>query len=420
MRNVLHVILPAIFLITSTSFADWNHWRGPMKNGISPATNLPETWSETENVLWKFSLPAAGSSTPVIIADKIFLTVDVNETVQLMCISTAGKQLWSRTVCKVPGGYKNGESNFATPSPSADRNNVYVMTGTGEIAAFSHEGQKRWNFNAQEKFGKFKLGFGFHSSPLLHERKLYLQLINTNYQIVLALDAKTGKQLWKVNRPSDGKAECFHSYASPTAIRFGAINVVITHGHDYTIGHDPRTGKELWRIGDLNPKQKYSRDLRFVASPVAHKDLLVAPSAKNRGIVAVNYTQAKGYIGTGGKSEVWRHHKGSPDVPSPLIYKGLIYLCHENGVGMCLDAETGEKHYHERVYSQTYRSSPVAANDRIFYTARDGTISIIKAGKKLEILAQNKLEDQITASPAISNDRLYLRGYKSLYCIGKK
>ena len=87
---------------------------------------------------------------------------------------------------------------------------------------------------------------------------------------------------------------------------------------------------------------------------------------------------------------------------------------------MCLDAETGEKHYHERVYSQTYRSSPVAANDRIFYTARDGTISIIKAGKKLEILAQNKLEDQITASPAISNDRLYLRAYKSLYCIGKK
>ncbi len=421
MKNQLLSFLATSLLLSSTTFADWGNWRGPTKDGISTAKNLPDTWSDTENIIWKYELPAAGSSTPAIIGDKIFLTVEADNGVQLLCISTAGKKLWQQQICETKkGGNKNGEKTNASPSPSADKDRVYVMTGTGEVAAYDHTGKKQWSFNAQEKYGKFRLGFGYHVTPVLHEGKLYLQLINTNYQIVVAIDGKSGKELWKVDRPSDGVAECFHSYASPTAINYESTNVIITHGHDYTIGHDPETGKELWRIGDLNAKDKYNRTLRFVASPVAHKNLVVAPSAKNRGVAGVDYTKAKGFIADGGKAETWRIYKGTPDVPSPIIYKDLVYLCRENGVGICLDAKTGEKYYEDRVYPQTYRANPVAANDRIFFTARDGTVSVIKAGKKLEILAKNKLSDQITASPAISNNRLYLRGYNTLYCIGKK
>ncbi|MEL0120644.1 MAG: pyrrolo-quinoline quinone, partial [Opitutae bacterium] len=159
---------------------------------------------------------------------------------------------------------------------------------------------------------------------------------------------------------------------------------------------------------------------RFVASPVAHKGLVVAPSAKNRGVAGIQLAEAKGLINAGGKGESWRINKGTPDVPSPLVYDKLVYLCRESGVGICLDAQTGEKYYEERVYAQTYRASPVAANGRIIFTARDGTFSVLKAGKTLEVLAKNKLDDQFTASPAIYNERLYLRGYGSLYCIGKK
>ena len=293
------------------------------------------------------------------------------------------------------------------------------MTGTGEVVSYDFSGKERWRFNAQERYGKFRLGFGFHSTPVLHEGRLYLQLINTAYQIVVCIDGVSGKELWKVDRPSDGVAECFHSYASPTAHKYGKVNVVITHGHDYTIGHHPKSGKELWRIGDLNPKNQYNRTLRFVASPVAHKGLVVAPSAKNRGVAGIQLAEAKGQINAGGKGESWRINKGTPDVPSPLVYDKLVYLCRESGVGICLDAHTGEKYYEERVYAQTYRASPVAANGRIIFTARDGTFSVLKAGKTLEVLAKNKLDDQFTASPAIYNERLYLRGYGSLYCIGK-
>ena len=160
--------------------------------------------------------------------------------------------------------------------------------------------------------------------------------------------------------------------------------------------------------------------MRFVASPVAHKGLVVAPSAKNRGVAGIQLAEAKGLINAGGKGESWRINKGTPDVPSPLVYDKLVYLCRESGVGICLDARTGEKYYEERVYAQTYRASPVAANGRIIFTARDGTFSVLKAGKTLEVLAKNKLDVQFTASPAIYNERLYLRGHGSLYCIGKK
>ncbi len=416
-------LLPlALLLPFSLAQAVWGTWRGADKNGISDAKTLPDTWGETENLIWKLALPSAGSSTPAIIGDKIFLTAEFDGSVQLLCIHSGGKELWRKKVCDTKQGDKpgNGEKTNASPSPSADQERVYVITGTGETVAFDHSGKEIWRFNAQDQYGKFKLGFGFHVTPVLHEGQLILQLINTGYQVVVSIDASTGKETWKVDRPSDGIAECFHSYASPTAIRYGGTNVIITHGHDYTIGHDPKTGKELWRIGDLNPKDNYNRTLRFVASPVAHEGLVVAPSAKNRGVAGVDFTQAQGLVSQGGKSEAWRIEKGTPDVPSPLIYEGLVYLCRESGVGICLDAKTGEKYWEDRVYPQTYRASPVAANGRIFFTARDGTVSVLKAGKTLDIIAKNKLDDQITASPAISCERLYLRGYQSLYCIGLK
>ena len=413
-------ILLLFFVTLSQSKADWSNWRGPNHDGVSEAENLPDTWNETENVLWKTPLPSAGSSTPVIIEGKIFLTCEVEGTVQLLCISEAGEELWRQKVCDSGKGGKGGEKTNASPSPCADKDKIFVMTGTGEVVSYDFSGKERWRFNAQDSYGKFRLGFGFHSTPLLHEGRLYLQLINTAYQIVVCIDGVSGKELWKVDRPSDGVAECFHSYASPTAHKYGKVNVVITHGHDYTIGHHPKSGKELWRIGDLNPKKQYNRTLRFVASPVAHKGLVVAPSAKNRGVAGIQLAESKGLINAGGKGESWRINKGTPDVPSPLVYDKLVYLCRESGVGICLDARTGEKYYEERVYAQTYRASPVAANGRIIFTARDGTFSVLKAGKTLEVLAKNKLDDQFTASPAIYNERLYLRGYGSLYCIGKK
>ncbi|MDA0724044.1 MAG: PQQ-binding-like beta-propeller repeat protein [Verrucomicrobia bacterium] len=399
--------------------ADWRTWRGPSKDGISTAKNLPDVWNEKENVLWKFALPAAGSSTPIVVGDKVFLTLEKDKEVRLYCISTMGRELWWHKVCETDGK-GNGERTNASATPSSDGDRVFVTTGTGEVVAFDVSGNEKWRFNAQDRYGKFRFGFGFHSTTVLHEGRLFLQLIHSAAQLVVSVDSTTGKEVWNVERKSDGVAECEHSYASPTVHRQGDLSVLITHGNDYCIGHDPATGTELWRIADLNPKDRYNRTLRFVASPVASNGFVVAPSAKNRGVSVVRLAEAKGRIGKGGVGELWRMDKGTTDVTSPLLYEGILYLCKENGTVLCLDAKTGEQLYQERFHGQTYRGSPVAFNGRILFTARDGTFTLIKAGKSYNLLGKNKLDDEFTASPAISRDRLYLRGYKFLYAIGKK
>ncbi|MFP6886557.1 MAG: PQQ-binding-like beta-propeller repeat protein [Opitutales bacterium] len=415
--KLLPLLLPITFFVTLE--AEWRTWRGPNKDGVSSAKNLPDVWSETENLVWKFTLPAAGSSTPIVVKEKVLLTFEKDKEVQLLCLSTEGKELWQRKVCET-NGKGNGERTNASATPSSDGENVFVTTGTGEVVSFDLVGGEQWRFNAQERYGKFRFGFGFHSTTVLHEGRLFLQLIHSAAQLVICVDAPTGEEIWKVERKSDGVAECEHSYASPTAHRHGDLSVVITHGNDYCIGHDPATGKELWRIAGLNPKDKYNRTLRFVASPVAHEGLVVAPSAKNRGVSVVRAADAKGRIEKGGAGELWRMDRGTTDVTSPLLYEGLLYLCKENGTVLCLDAKTGEQLYQERFHGQTYRSSPVAANGRILFTARDGTFTVLRAGRNYEIMTKNKLDDQFTASPAIARDRFYLRGYKYLYAIGRK
>jgi len=409
-----------VFLMPiNTAFADnWPHWRGPTYNGISEEKGLPVDWSEKKNIIWKQELPGASSATPVIWGGKIFLLAQESEQISLLCINTAGKILWTAKVDNAKGK-ANGERTMASPSPSTDGKHVYTMTGTGEVVSFDYTGKEVWRFNAQERYGRFRLGFGFHTTPVLYHERLYLQLIHSGGAWVVSIDTATGKEVWKVERKSDGVAECEHAYTSPCIWQKGSVQQLITHGNDYAIGHRLSDGKELWRVAELNPKDRYNRTLRFVSSPVASSELIVIPSAKGRGVVGLK-PGASGIIFPGNKSEQWRLARGTPDVVSPLIYGEEVYLNRENGSIACLNAKTGKEHYSERAHAQTYRASPVASGGKIYVAARDGTVSVIKAGTKFEVLYKNKLNDQLTASPAISNGRIYLRGFKSLYAIGNK
>ena len=415
------ILLSFFLLLTALTWADnWPHWRGSNYDGVSVEKGLPVEWSEEKNVRWKLPLPGGSSATPVVWGDKIFLVAQDEKQILLLCVSTSGKLLWASRVADSQGKVK-GEKTFASPSPSTDGKRVYAMTGTGEVVAFDFDGQEVWRFNAQERYGKFRYGFGYHTTPLLHSGRLYLQLIHSGGAWVVAIDTVSGKEVWKVERASDGVAECEHSYTSPCLWQDGKQARLITHGNDYAIAHRLTDGKEIWRVGDLNPKSRYNRTLRFVASPVAVPGLIVVPSAKGRGVVGVR-PNASGIIMSDDKSkgEQWRLTRGTPDVVSPLIYGKEVYLNRENGSILCLDAATGKEHYSERVHAQTYRGSPVAADGKIYLTARDGTVSVIKAGSKFEVLSKNKINDQLTASPALANGRIYLRGFKALYAIGGK
>jgi len=408
----------AIILAAATAQADnWPTWRGANHDGVSTEKNLPAEWSESKNLLWKAPMPGVGAATPVVWGDRIFVTSEDGEDLVLLCLGTDGKQLWKAKVGTGAKHARGGEGNSATPSPSTDGKAVFAYVGSGDFAAFDFAGKEVWRFNAQERYGKFAYGFGMHTTPLLHEGRIYLQLIHARAALVVALDAATGREVWKVDRKSDGHSECLHSYASPCLWRSGAQARLITHGNDYAVAHNLADGAEVWRAADLNPKGRYNSTLRFVASPVAVENLIVIPTAKNGAVVGMR-PDAAGVVGAGAPGEAWRIDRGTPDVPSPVVYDGRVYLCRESGVLTCLDAKTGAQIYSDRAHAQTYRASPVAADGRIYLTAKDGTFTVVQAGPELKILAKNKLPDQFTASPAISNGRIYLRGSESLYAIG--
>ncbi|MDH3584124.1 MAG: PQQ-binding-like beta-propeller repeat protein [Phycisphaerae bacterium] len=408
-----------ICLCTAVQAANWPQWRGPQNNGVSAEDRPPLRWGESKNVLWKLALPGRAGSTPAVWGDRIFLTsAEGKEGLVLVCASTSGKLLWKRKISD--GNRGHSEGNRSSPSPSTDGKHVWAFYGTGDLVCYDLAGEKVWSIDIQDRYGKFRLGFGMHMTPVLHDGRLYLQLIHSGGAQVVALDANSGREIWKRERPSDGVAECEHSYASPVIWSNGRSAYLVTHGNDYAVAHGLNDGREIWRLGDLNPKSRYNRTLRFVASPVAAADLIVVPSAKNGPVVGVK-PDARGMISDGNKRAVrWWRPKNTPDVPSPLIYDGMVYLCRENGVLICLDAATGQEYYTQSVHRRKHRASPVAAGGRVYLTGDDGTVSVVKAGRTYELLAQNKVDDQTLASPVIVGGRVYIRGFASLYAIGER
>jgi outer membrane protein assembly factor BamB len=418
----LPCLLAACCALAGAARADnWPQWRGPSYDGISKEKRLPAEWSATKNVLWTLPMPGMGSSTPAVWGERIFLTSEDGNDLVLICASTSGKQLWKRTLAHGSRRrYMRGEGNDASASPSTDGRHVWTYTGTGDLACFDVDGKPVWQFNVQDRYGKFSIWHGMHITPLLYGDRLYLSLLHSGAaHVVVALDKTTGKEVWKVTRPSDARGECEQAYASPTVWRKGKDAYLIIHGNDYATGHRLSDGKEIWRVGDLNSRDRYNRTLRFVASPVATADLIVIPTAKRGPVVGLK-PDASGLVGIGSKHEQWRMPRNTPDVPSPLVHNGLVYLCREFGDDglMCLEAKTGKVLYTRPLHAGRYRASPVYADGKVYLTARDGTTTVIKAGPTFEVLAVNRLGDSLTASPAPAHGRIYLRGFKALYAIG--
>jgi outer membrane protein assembly factor BamB len=412
--------------ICSFSHAEnWSQWRGNDLDNVSEETNLPTKWSAEENVLWRTPLPGPAGASPVVWEDQIFLTSVDGQDLLLICIGTDGKKQWQQIVGKGNKDVRGDEGNSASPSPCTDGEAVYCLMGSGDMAAYSLAGKEIWKADMQERYGKFKIAFGMTATPVLHEDNIYVQLIHgegnpeTREATIVALNKKTGETVWKTGRPSDARAECEHSYASPTIYDDGETAYLLTHGADYVVAQDLKTGEEIWRCGELNPKTNYNPTLRFVASPVAAEGRIVVPSAKNGPVFCIK-PDAKGDITDKEDAFFWKRDRGTPDVPTPVIKDGLVYLCRESGNLICVDAETGEEYYEARTEKDRHRGSPINADGHIYLTARNGVVSVIKAGKEFEMVSQNDIGEDLSASPAISNGRIYLRSFDALWAIGDK
>lgn len=410
---------------------NWPQWRGPAQNGVAVATDLPETWSETENIVWKTPLPSWSGGSPIVWGDRIFVTSPSKPDPAADAQPAGGSSLLLLAIAKTDGaivwqteldaGNKMiAKQNFSSPSPVTDGCRIWAVTGTGAVVALSMDGEILWKRNLQQDYGPFGLQFGYASSPLLHDGKLVLQVLHgfttDEPSYVIALDAESGTLAWRVERPTEAVLESPDAYTTPTLLRYKDKAEIIVSGGNYVTGHDPVTGAEVWRASGLNPKD-IDRN-RIIVSPVAMDGMVYAGSRK-----APTLALRAGGTGDVTSSHLaWKHEKDCPDVPTPACDGKRLYLFDDRGVATCLNAKTGAVVWGpERTAKGIVSASPILADGKLYITNEDGVTSVIAAGETFKLIATNSLpsEGQTLSTFAVSNNRLYLRSPTHLYCIGK-
>lgn len=415
-RTIVSLALIVVFAAAPLLAGDWPHWRGPKADGTSDDTRLPTVWGGT-NVLWRHALPGPGASTPIVTGKHVFVTSADGDAVVLMAFDRRGEELWRRTLDERNFVIRQGESNAASPSPTTDGERVWAFTGTGILAAFTLDGTPIFRADLAERYGEFDMYHGMSTTPLLHEGRLYLSLLHSGAQQVVALDAATGVPVWRHERATDARAECLHAYTSPVLVGTGDAARLLVHGADYLTAHRLGDGAEVWRKGGLQHPDRYNPAFRLVATPVVHDDLVIVPSAKNGPVLALETAGAEGDLGAGEKGVRWKLTQNTPDVPTPVVHDGLVYLSRENGQLLTVDVDSGALIYAERVHDAPHRGSPVVADGKVYLMGMDGTVSVVRAGREYALLAQNAMNERLAASLAIADGTLYLRTYRALYAI---
>jgi outer membrane protein assembly factor BamB len=413
---------------------NWPQWRGPLGTGVAPHADPPITWDEREgtNIRWKTAIPGRGHSTPVVWGERVFLTTAIpygdalpprpstasgnhdnlpvthrQRFVVLAFDRAHGKVLWQRMLCEaLPREQGHRTGSLASSSPVTDGEHVIAMFGSFGLYCLDLDGKLIWKTD----FGPLQSlhGHGEGSSPALYGNTLIVNCDHEGGSFVVALDKGTGQQLWKVERNE------VTSWATPIVVVHGGKPQVIISGTSRIRGYELSTGKMLWECGGLSAN--------VVASPVAGQGMVFAGSSYDkRALLAIRLDGATGDI-TGTDRVVWNRFRGTPYVPSPLLYDGaLYYLTHYQGVLSRVDARTGEDRpgaLRLDGITNVY-SSPVAAAGHIYVTDLDGTTVVLAAGEIPRILSVNRLSDSIAASAALAGSELFLRGEKSLYCVAE-
>jgi outer membrane protein assembly factor BamB len=399
------------------SAENWPQWRGPHLNGVSRETGLPVKWTKEENIAWKLPLPELSGATPIVWNDHVFLNVAEGGNLHLWAVDrNTGTVLWKKLLGG--GDHKMRKQNMSSPSPVTDGRHVWVMTGTGVLKAFTFDGREVWGRDIQKDYGPFGLNWGYASSPLLFEDALFVQVLHgmktDEPSYVLRIDKTTGKTVWRVERPTNAQQESPDAYTTPALLSMGKRAEIVISGGDVVTGHDPATGKELWRMTGLNPGNNPFH--RIVASPVVAGDVVYTPS-RERPLLAV---RGGGRGDVTGSHRAWEFNNG-PDVPTPVTDGQYFYSVNDKGIVYCLDAKTGQTIYGpQRIKPGTYSASPVLADGKIYVTSEEGLTTVFRAGPKFEVLAENAFDEFVLSSPAVSDAQIFIRTSGHLYAIGQR
>jgi outer membrane protein assembly factor BamB len=422
--------------------ANWPQWRGPAGNGLVSEGNPPLEWSEKKNIKWKVQIPGSGHATPAIWENKIFiLTAVPTDTAPpnagtpapqpapaesggrrrgrgpggaggrptqayaftVLCLDrTTGKVLWERVARRdVPHQTIQTSNSYCSGSPVTDGERVYACFGSYGLYCYDLDGQPVWD----KDLGKVSVTFGEGSSPALSGDVLVVLQDNNGASYLYAFDKKTGRELWKKTRDEGS------GWTTPYFVRHGGHTQVMVNGSNAIRAYDLATGELLWQCSGLG-----SNPIPMV---VSDESTIYAMSGHRNGAALAIALGNSGDL-TGTAAVRWKTDRGTPYVPSPLLYDGLLFFCQRNSAILtCLDAATGEPYYSEERLegvSGVY-ASPVGINNRIYWPGQNGLTLVLEKSKDLKILARNKLDDGFDASPAVVGNELFLRGRSHLYCI---
>ena len=417
---------------------NWHHWRGPHATGAAIDANPPTTWSETEdgeteNVRWQVAIPGMGHAAPIIWEDKIFIQTAIEVKAEgdkseddnpfsgffggnkgptykfdLLAINrNDGSILWQKTLREIqPHEGTHGDATYASNSPVTDGEHVYAYFGSRGLYCVDMMGNVKWEKDIGTMYKRNTFGEG--SSPVLYDNTLVIVQDHERNSFITALDKRTGDVLWKTDR--DERTTWF----SPIIVENDGKPQVITTGTNRVRSYDLATGELVWDGDGLTANS--------IPSPVAANGYVYLMSGfRGSQFRGIHLAEAAGDI-TDSKAIAWEYNRDTPYVPSPLLYKGVIYFLKSNsGILTAFNVETGAAYYGpQRLQgvSGVY-ASIVGAGDRVYIVGRGGTVNVIQHGPEFKVLAVNKLKDNFNASPAIVGSELYLRGGQHLYCIAE-
>ena len=427
-----------VFVIGAEPPADfeknWPQWRGPQANGVAPYGNPPIEWSESKNIKWKIELPGKGHATPIIWNNRIFVltaietekqvenqaqvkkrfgppttsTSNIHKFVIFAINRSDGQIVWQHTARKeLPHEGRHPTGTWASNSPVTDGEHVYAYFGSRGLYCYDMQGNLKWEKDLGDM--SIKLSFGEGSSPVIYNDKIVVNWDHEGQSFIIALDKKTGQELWKVAR--DEKT----AWATPLIVENNGQPQVVTSATSRIRSYDLTTGELLWESSGMTRN--------VIPSPVAANGMVYVMSGfRGNALQAINLSEAKGSI-AGSKALVWTLDRDTPYTPSPLLYDDMLYFLKSNdGTLSCFNADTGEEYFSRqrlKGIGNVY-ASPVGAGGRIYISSLNGSTQVIKHGTQYEVLAVNTLDDSFAASPVVVGNELYLRGAKYLYCIAEK